>query len=1358
MTSIKFKIQNAKWRPMRTVLLVCIFTFAFLIGAKALDVTFDPANLVQGPASNRIIFITPHNLVPPPPLLAVYDIIVTNTDSAGDPVVVPGMMEGEYDVLIKGPPHDTLLRINVPVNASGATNAYYLTLATPGAVFPYQQYAYSASASDARYLAATNLAVIVSNSVAFYINNLLALSFQPASANLTGFAAFSTNILGTFQPGSANLNGWTQIPTNALTITNSIIATLNNAETTAAAAQPGSANLNGWSGIATSSLNITNGIIATLNSAYALAAAAQVGSANLTGWSAIATNAFQITNFLQAGSASLSNWAQFATNILGTFQPLNANLTGWSAFLTNILGTFQLASANLNGWSALNTNLLSITNSLQIGSANLTNWSSLPTNVLTGAGGGQPANANLTNWANVQTNALGITNGIIATLNNAYTLAAAAQPGSANLNGWSLIPTNTWGITNGLIATLLNVLTTANAAQVGSANLTGWSAFATNILGTFQPSGANLAGWNAFATNILGTFQPSGANLAGWNAFLTNILGTFQPLSSTLTGWAQVPTNTLAITNFLQAGSPSLTNWGQFPTNILGTFQPSGANLAGWNAFLTNILGTFQPAGANLAGWNAFATNILAILASAANGASNSAVAAGTAAAAAQGTANAAQIGSPNLTNFINESTTLTPGAGYTNFGGFGERQIAVNIGAWYVYIPGSNTGKYVLQILKTNYTDAGAKFIDATGLQNFVPDIIGNVFQAPQNSVTFVSSQTNGGTIPDVLYAINVTNGLATVGIHWGPSIGDGSGLTNINIQANGGAVTTNSQTWSGTQTISNLTLKGLAGGSGGGDLQWQYAMTNNIVNGTGGFTSPQDPYSAIFINTGHGGGLSGVEWEFYLNQLLFGMVDGGHIQFGWAGPQTLGEYFFANFNNIGVSANHCFSDVWAYQLRDTANNARWMGTYTDTFGTVNNNSSTGNQQWHLALWPANGTPLPGSSPTDLLKVDGFGGVEHPGMVRNGYNQFTPTTTNCAVNWITQQGQGYFLTQNAFFYETNFNFGGNLTNSTTPTVDLFIYSGDGLSHAINFPPAWSNAQPNLPSVLGAGTLLKVTVQELMNPSSTNYAIALLTNNYTLTFDIDAANFIQVAALTNFTEKLAVNNLVVALKNQGLWRNCYDAIYPLRGTNATNWSKNLVNTNVYNLTKNGTVTAATNLAGIFSDGSTGFCDTGYNPGTATNINYAQNSAGIALYSKYNLGFNSAQAANMGVVDLTHGSMTWWSLSGTAGAVATIEVKGQNDNSSGTAGGSPTPGYQALNRTSSSAVNLVFGSDTQTSAIASTGVPNGGNIYLLTDDFGGIDRTSTNAITIAAIRRGMTPTEQAEEQADFAAFAATLGVP
>jgi hypothetical protein len=104
-------------------------------------------------------------------------------------------------------------------------------------------------------------------------------------------------------------------------------------------------------------------------------------------------------------------------------------------------------------------------------------------------------------------------------------------------------------------------------------------------------------------------------------------------------------------------------------------------------------------------------------------------------------------------------------------------------------------------------------------------------------------------------------------------------------------------------------------------------------------------------------------------------------------------------------------------------------------------------------------------------------------------------------------------------------------------------------------------------------------------------------------FDNDALAFLQAANITDGTTVFAINNLVIGLKNAGLWTKM-KAIYPMVGGTATTCKFNLINpadTNAaFRLSFSGTITFAS--TGITSNGTNGYANTNFVPNSHLTLN------------------------------------------------------------------------------------------------------------------------------------------------------------
>lgn len=94
--------------------------------------------------------------------------------------------------------------------------------------------------------------------------------------------------------------------------------------------------------------------------------------------------------------------------------------------------------------------------------------------------------------------------------------------------------------------------------------------------------------------------------------------------------------------------------------------------------------------------------------------------------------------------------------------------------------------------------------------------------------------------------------------------------------------------------------------------------------------------------------------------------------------------------------------------------------------------------------------------------------------------------------------------------------------------------------------------------------------------------------------DPDAASFFTRAGITDPTQQNAINDLVIQLKNAGIW-NSFVALYPFVGGTAGTHSHNL-KSSAYQITWNGSPTHS--ASGVKGDGSTSYGDANFVPSTS----------------------------------------------------------------------------------------------------------------------------------------------------------------
>lgn len=158
-------------------------------------------------------------------------------------------------------------------------------------------------------------------------------------------------------------------------------------------------------------------------------------------------------------------------------------------------------------------------------------------------------------------------------------------------------------------------------------------------------------------------------------------------------------------------------------------------------------------------------------------------------------------------------------------------------------------------------------------------------------------------------------------------------------------------------------------------------------------------------------------------------------------------------------------------------------------------------------------------------------------------------------------------------------------------------------------------------------------------------------------FDNNALSFLQATGITDGNTSFAVNNLVIQLKENGIWDEC-DAIYPFVGGTADTHKYNLKNPSTYTITFGGSWTHNSN--GITGNGTNTYADTGWNPTTV-----GRNTNGhMAVYSRTNLnagGLMSDMGAgsfpNESLMALANSGTTYWIWSGQVQSAAYGNTQG-----------------------------------------------------------------------------------------------------
>lgn len=260
-----------------------------------------------------------------------------------------------------------------------------------------------------------------------------------------------------------------------------------------------------------------------------------------------------------------------------------------------------------------------------------------------------------------------------------------------------------------------------------------------------------------------------------------------------------------------------------------------------------------------------------------------------------------------------------------------------------------------------------------------------------------------------------------------------------------------------------------------------------------------------------------------------------------------------------------------------------------------------------------------------------------------------------------------------------------------------------------------------------------------------------MSRNLLLSFgkDSDAIAFISAASITNDTQKLAINNLVLDLKRYGIWTKLR-ACYPFVGGSADSHKYNLkspVSSDAsFRIIFSGTITHDSN--GITPDGSTGYGDTRLN-GSAQGLN---NDSHLSVYVRTN-----TAAGDKTEINAYNGLEAYWSIKvRDAGDVTFNGIYRFTGNGFITvSGNTDSRGFYILTRRSSSdAESYKNGVTTGTTTVTAQSIPNV-NVHIGKRSDTNTSFTDRN-IAFASIGQGLTDTEASNFYTAVQRFQTTLG--
>ncbi len=252
-------------------------------------------------------------------------------------------------------------------------------------------------------------------------------------------------------------------------------------------------------------------------------------------------------------------------------------------------------------------------------------------------------------------------------------------------------------------------------------------------------------------------------------------------------------------------------------------------------------------------------------------------------------------------------------------------------------------------------------------------------------------------------------------------------------------------------------------------------------------------------------------------------------------------------------------------------------------------------------------------------------------------------------------------------------------------------------------------------------------------------------------YDADAQAFFTAAAITNATQKTAVNDLVVALKGYGVWANVL-ALYPMVGGSASSHKYNLKDPRdldaAFRLSFVGGWTHDSN--GATGDGSTGYADTFFNPyavhGASTNVDNKHLSyySRTAAATQCLMGKQSSVSSDRLIPSL-YGNTDWSALS--------------FHNTNNSYSPSDYKKFFLINRNNTSDFkNYVNGAEAFTTAQSALAHPNN-TIYinaLANTDFQVANYHSPSNCALASIGLGLSPTQVANYYTAVQAYQTALG--
>jgi hypothetical protein len=247
--------------------------------------------------------------------------------------------------------------------------------------------------------------------------------------------------------------------------------------------------------------------------------------------------------------------------------------------------------------------------------------------------------------------------------------------------------------------------------------------------------------------------------------------------------------------------------------------------------------------------------------------------------------------------------------------------------------------------------------------------------------------------------------------------------------------------------------------------------------------------------------------------------------------------------------------------------------------------------------------------------------------------------------------------------------------------------------------------------------------------------------------DVDALAFITAAAITDTTQKSAINTLVTQLKNYGIWTKM-KALYPFVGGTAFSHKWNLVDprddNSAFRLSfSNGWTHSST---GALPNGTDGFADTFLIPSTILSLN----STHISGYLRTNIGTNAPILSSENAGTYANGLYIWPKQAFVNGEYS-VRV---NDGSSQAAIAGDIRAFHLANRTASNVKKYITNTTEKFSVATTSTSLNTSSIYIAKSRNNA--NYFNNQIAFISIGNGLTDTESTNFYTAVQSYQTTLG--